>query len=174
MAGIVFSRLYLGAHDVEDVLGGAILGVVTLGGFALVQRWSGWRESPALVHLMLIVGVAALAYFTWSGMPPSYVPLLAGLMVGVLYGYRHVDFSVEVQTWRRVLGAVIGALSFIGLQWALKRVGVALSLDGQAWQGVRGLVMGLFVAVLMPWVLVRLGLLKARRIEEETAMAQAA
>ncbi|MBT8768030.1 phosphatase PAP2 family protein [Metapseudomonas boanensis] len=162
VAGIIFSRLYLGAHDIEDVLGGAALGITTLGAFGALHTWKGWREAPAWVHLALIVAVAALAYVTWYGLPPSYVPLLAGLMVGVLYGYRHVHFSVEVAAWRRLLAAVLGALAFLGLQWALKQIGVALSFEGQAWQGLRGLLMGLFVAALMPWLLVRLGLLRAQ------------
>jgi len=174
VAGILFSRLYLGAHDIEDLIGGSLLGAATLGCFALAQRWQGWREVPALVLLMLIIGATALAYFTWRGEPPSYVPLLAGLMVAVLYGYRHLDFSMEVAVWRRVLAATLGALAFIGLQWALKHIGFAFSLDGQAWQAFRGLVMGGFVAALMPWLLVRLGLLKARREPAPQALARAA
>ncbi|MCY1543014.1 hypothetical protein D9M68_788010 [compost metagenome] len=166
VAGIVFSRLYLGAHDVEDVLGGSLLGIATLLLFAQVRHWPWWREAHGLWHLGLILLVFLAAWSSWPGVAPSYVPLLAGLMLGVLYGYRQLAFSAEVATWRRLLAAAIGAVAFILLQKALKLAGAVWPLDPQLWQGLRGLIMGLFVAVAIPWLLVRLGLL-VREVKAE-------
>ncbi|MGH8353295.1 MAG: phosphatase PAP2 family protein [Pseudomonas sp.] len=162
VAGIIFSRLYLGAHDLEDVLGGALLGLATLLLFALVRAWRWWREAHALCHLALIALVVALSHFTWQGAAPSYVPLLAGLLVGVLYGYRQVGFATATLWWKRALAAGLGALAFIGLQALLKWLGPQLALQPLLWQGIRGLTMGLFVAALMPCLLIRLRLLPAR------------
>ncbi len=161
VVGIIFSRLYLGAHDVEDVLGGALLGIVTLVVFEFARRWNGWRE----VHAgWLLAGIALLfggAWLSWPGVAPHYVPLLAGMLVGVLVGYRRMLFSAEVAVWRRLLAAVVGAVAFILLQKGLTLAGAAWPFEPLAWQGLRGLLMGLFVAWLMPWLLVRVGLLVA-------------
>ncbi|HSC82415.1 MAG TPA: phosphatase PAP2 family protein [Pseudomonas sp.] len=161
VVGIIFSRLYLGAHDVEDVLGGSLLGIGTLLLFERVRHWDWWRAAHAGWHLGLIVLVFTAAWLTWPGVAPSYVPLLAGMMVGVLVGYRQMPFSAEVILWRRLLAAVLGAVAFILLQQGLKLAGTAWPLEPLAWQGLRGLLMGLFVAWLMPWLLVRAGLLQA-------------
>ena len=159
--GIIFSRLYLGAHDVEDVLGGSLLGIATLLLFERVRHWAWWREAHELWHAALILLAFLAAWLSWPGQAPSYVPLLAGMMLGVLVGYRRLAFCAEVTLWRRMAAAVLGALGFILLQQGLKLLGDAWPLDPLGWQGLRGVAMGLFVAWLMPWLLVRGGLLKA-------------
>ncbi|MGL4317989.1 MAG: phosphatase PAP2 family protein [Pseudomonas sp.] len=163
VVGIIFSRLYLGAHDVEDVLGGSLLGIATLLLFSQVRQWRWWREAHELWLVGVVLLVFLAAWLTWPGVAPSYVPLLAGMLLGVLVGYRRMLFSAEVTLWRRLLAAVIGAVAFILLQKGLKLAGAAWLFEPLAWQGLRGVAMGLFVAWLMPWLLVRLGLLKAQR-----------
>jgi glycerophosphoryl diester phosphodiesterase len=163
--GIVFSRLYLGAHDLEDVLLGSALGAVTLVLFALVKDWAWWRSANPFWHLLLIIAVAMLAQFGWQGVAPDYVPLLAGMLVGVVIGYwlegRHIAFHARTEAWRRGLAAILGCAAFLVFQSLLKQFGLVLALDPLLWQSLRGLVMGLFIAALMPWLLVRMRLLPA-------------
>ena len=163
--GIIFSRLYLGAHDLEDVLLGSALGAVTLLVFALVKDWAWWRQANLFWHLLLVIGVALAAQLSWPGAAPAYVPLLAGMLVGVLLGYRlegqRIGFHVRTQAWRRGLTALLGCGAFLLFQVLLKKVEAVLGLEPLLWQSLRGVLMGLFIALLMPWLLVRMRLLPA-------------
>lgn len=161
--GICFSRLYLAAHDLEDVVVGGLLGGATLLLFAQMKEWRCWWSANLPMHLGLIVAVALLSFFTWPGSPPNYIPLLGGLLIGVLLGNAQLPFAPPVLVWQRTVVALVGSLAFIALQMGLKKLEPLLGLEPLLWQGVRGLLMGLFVGLLMPWLFMRAGLLVLRR-----------
>lgn len=166
--GVCLSRLYLGAHDVEDVLVGAALGGATLLLFARVKDWAFWSEAPVVWPLaaVLLLTSASLALWPGQAVAPDYVPLLAGLLLGVGAGYRlerrWLGFAATLAPWRRIVAGVLGAVGFLLLQKLLKLLGAQLALEPLYWHGLRGVLMGLFVALLMPWLLVKLRLLTAQ------------
>ncbi|AYC31444.1 phosphatase PAP2 family protein [Pseudomonas cavernae] len=175
--GVCLSRLYLAAHDVEDVLVGALLGGATLLLFARVKDWAFWREANLGWPLGAALLVTAASLALWPGQAPDYVPLLAGQLVGVSLGLRleqrTLGFGIAVPAWRRLLAGVLGAVGFVLLQKLLKLLGANLELPPLYWQGLRGLLMGLFVTLLMPWLLVKARLLSARQ-REPVAVADVA
>ncbi|MBO3273816.1 phosphatase PAP2 family protein [Pseudomonas schmalbachii] len=175
--GVSLSRLYLAAHDVEDVLVGAALGGVTLLVFARIKDWALWNKANLAlpVGLAVLAGVASVAL--WPGKAPEYVPMFVGLLVGAGLGFRierqTIDFGVEVAVWKRALAAVIGSVAFLLFQKGLKAVGAQLPLEPLYWQALRGLSMGLFITLVMPWVLVKMRLL-SRHAGETAAPAKVA
>jgi hypothetical protein len=112
---------------------------------------------------LLIVAVGLLSLFTWPGTPPNYIPLLAGMLIGVLLGNARLPFATPVLLWQRAVVALFGSLGFIALQIGLKKLQPLLDLEPMLWQGLRGLLMGLLVGLLLPWLLIRLRLLVVRR-----------
>ncbi|MNO57462.1 lipid A 1-phosphatase [compost metagenome] len=166
--GVILSRLYLGAHDVEDVLVGSALGGATLLVFAQVKDWAFWNRTSVVLPLGLAVAAGVVSMIFWpNAQAPDYVPLFIGLLVGSGVGLRIerqiTDFGVAVPAWRRVLAAVIGSIAFLLFQKALKQVGAQLPLEPMYWQALRGLSMGLFITLLMPWLLVKAHLLSRQR-----------
>jgi membrane-associated phospholipid phosphatase len=161
--GICFSRLYLAAHDLEDVLGGGLIGGATLLLFAQVKDWRCWSADYLPGHLLLILAVGLLSFFTWPGTPANFIPLLAGMLIGVLLGNARLPFTPPVLLWQRAVVALFGSLGFIALQIGLKKLQPLLGLEPLLWQGLRGLLMGLLVGLLLPWLLIRLRLLVVRR-----------
>jgi membrane-associated phospholipid phosphatase len=164
---IMFSRLYLAAHDLEDVLGGGLIGAAMLVLFAQVKDWRCWSARYLPWHLGLIVVVGLLSFLTWPGTtPPRYIPLLAGLLIGVLLGNARLPFVTPVLLWQRAVVALLGSVAFIALQLGLKQLEPLLGLEPLLWQGLRGLLMGLFVGLLLPWLFIRAQLLAVRRRTE--------
>lgn len=85
-AGVCFSRLYLGVHDVEDVAGGAILGFASIALFALFANDHTWSRLNPIVYLIVILAVVPLLMFAWphAPVPPALYGLVAFLFAWML------------------------------------------------------------------------------------------
>lgn len=155
--GVILSRLYLGVHDLVDVLVGAGLGGATL----LVFEWA--RHRPMRLHTALplqlaaIAVVTALAWLTWRGAPPDYVPMLATWLATATaclhWDRQHQRFAAPIGPVRIAAAALLGAALFWSEQKLLKSLGLLLSWDALLWAAVKGVAGGLFVALVVPWVL---------------------
>ncbi|APW42663.1 phosphatase PAP2 family protein [Rhodoferax saidenbachensis] len=164
--GVMFSRLLLGVHDIEDVLIGALLGGATLVVFEYVRhrqwRWqTDWRWSVGLT-----VAICALSLLTWPGTPPDYIPMLGGWLAAAIWSLqweeRHIGFRAPTAMGRRVAVGVLGALIFVGEQRLLKVAGTHWAWDPMVWSLVKGLISGTVVSLLIPWLMVRIRLAPAR------------
>ncbi len=156
--GVMFSRMYLGVHDLEDVLAGALLGGTSLVVFAWVLRQSSPLHRSLLGQLAAIGGVAALALLTWpGGQPPDYVPMLAtwlAVATACLHWDRgHTQFAAPIGPARTIAAALLGAMLFWGEQKLLKTLGLQLQWEPSLWAATKGVVSGAFVALCVPWVL---------------------
>ena len=164
--GVMASRLYLGVHDLEDVLGGAMFGAATLVLFELVRgrQWRWQTSTPWAVAV--ITGVTAVALWTWPGTAPEYVPTLAGWLAvatwSLRYESRHIGFSAPTAVWQKLVVAAVGTMCFMGEQKLLKFTGTHLALQPALWALVKGMVSGLFVSLLMPWFFGRLRLVPTK------------
>lgn len=163
--GVILSRLYLGVHDLEDVLVGAALG----GGSLLVferlrhRQWAwtvsvGWSTAA-------IAASTALVLLTWPGTAPEYIPTLGGWLAAATWSlrwdHRHLGYAPPAAAWRKVALGVLGAACFLGEQKLLKLLAPYWPMDPVLWALTKGLVSGVFVSLLMPWILVRLRLARA-------------
>lgn len=155
--GVMFSRLYLGVHDLEDVLVGAVLGAGSLLVFHTLRNIA-WVQMRSLAQQLLTIAfVASVALTQWPGVAPDYIPLLAGWLVAAVWclqlDERYLGFVPPKAWWKKLLAALIGAGLFYGEQLLLKWVAQHWQLPPVAWSLVQGFVSGTFVALAMPWLL---------------------
>lgn len=69
--GVCASRLYLGVHDVEDILGGSLLGISTVIIYRglVSDQFKWWHDLNPIVHLIAIAALAPLIWAIWPGKP---------------------------------------------------------------------------------------------------------
>ncbi len=162
--GVMLSRMYLGVHDLEDVLVGAALGGASLYAFERLRRdaWP-WENSVGL-RVLAIAAVTGASLLAWPNgtTAPDYIPLVAGSLIAATWGMQwersHLRFSAPPQFWRKLAIGLVGTAIFMGEQKLLKMLGPVMPLDPMVWAFVKGLFNGVCVAVLMPAVFVALRL----------------
>lgn len=119
--GVCLSRLYLGVHDVEDVLGGALIGLATIAiyGILVSDQFKAWHELNVAVQLAAIAALAPLMWLIWPR-HPSPDPIFA--LVAFIFAWwlgRAIEMSAiryrRHRNWIVAgLAAVIGVVVLFG------------------------------------------------------------
>jgi hypothetical protein len=152
--GVMASRLYLGVHDLEDVVGGALLGATTLVLFEATRSHSTRLQSHPAWGTVLVAMITGLALWSWPGDAPEYLPTLATWLVVATWCQhyeRPLGFTVPNTPWKRVAAGLLGAVCFLGEQKIVKWAGIHHTLDPVLWAALKGVVNGGFVCLLVPW-----------------------
>lgn len=155
--GVSLSRIYLGVHDVEDILGGAAIGIASLA----LLRWffspafDGWRALNPFVQLAAIAAFCALLWFTWPepggpGTKFAVSGMLLGWWSGVLLEQRAIHYRRH-ESWIIAIAAAATGLAVIFL--ALPQLEPALMSAGleKVWaRTIQYFVVALFVTAIAP------------------------
>lgn len=165
VAGVSFSRLYLGVHDVEDVLVGLALGIGSLLVFAwlLSDRFEAWRRLDGRVQLGIILAVQPILWLLWPapdgpGVVSAVGAFLVGWWAGVLYDRHRLDFRRHPNWLMALIGAAAGLIVvFLGIG-LIEQPLLAAGLGDNAARWIQMLIMALFVTAIAPWLFRRTGL----------------
>ncbi len=165
VAGICFSRLYLGVHDLEDVLGGIGIGLLILVIYMFLNRDKyQWQQTIHPVWQLVILGIMEAAFFlTWPGkLPPvalGYGLFLLGFWIGVMMDRQWLFFEKHTDRWRIIVSSTLGIVVFMALNKGFH--GISNFFEGAAGACIgiiQALVLGAYISALAPWMFQRLKL----------------
>ena len=154
-AGIALSRLYLGVHDVEDVLMGVLLGASSLGLYwwFLTDRFKRLHALSTMARLGILALALTLTFAMWPdsvGSAASIGGFLIVWMAGSAYDGTSIRYKAPVQWWRLLVASVVGVSSIIYLSEALLALLAAVAPASILLVTAHGAVLGLYVTVIAP------------------------
>ena len=159
VVGICFSRLYLGVHDVEDVLVGAAIGTLSLGVFTflLSERMHRWRTLDGRAQLLALLAVQPPLWWLWPepdgpGEVFAVGAFITGWWAGVLIDRRSMDFKRHPSWWRAALAVVLGLYAVFGLAGVLEAPLLAVGLGADLVRWLQTGLMALFITGIAPWL----------------------
>lgn len=178
--GITFSRLYLGVHDVEDILGGLFLGTATLLFYQWIRpRWA--KISPRRQRRFAAIALIALAIPLVAWPHDIAVPdmglLIYGFLVGWVIGSRlevsRGPLDPRPPVGRIVLANVIGLIlvAVIGgaLLFTLDPLVEAGFLPDYVGLVSAGIAIGVAITFAIPWLLAKWALMRQDPSSREKA-----
>ena len=128
LVSISFSRIYLGVHDIGDVIGGVILGIISLlfiefllkDRLVLLNQFDS--KYPGLIYLLLVI----ILLFIWPNDDISIVIGLGFLIIGFWLGQfidkRSFEFNNSFNLKLKFISGVIALVGFIFLNQLIEKL----------------------------------------------------
>lgn len=168
---VSFSRVYLGVHDVSQVLVGAGLGLAGVVLFAWLVGPAAryWQLLPDAARLALLAASIPLLWLIWpNGQSPDQaaaVPLLlAGWWAGVMLDRRVAPGASIPALWRyRLLAITVGIPVLFALSAATTALGQALAFDRSSTNWAISLLLGFYATGIAPSAFLLTGIARTDR-----------
>lgn len=158
VVGICFSRLYLGVHDVEDILGGIGIGLLSLLIFIFLttKRFQWLNNLHFLWKIVVIAVIEFFLLFTWpgklSGSVIGYGIFLILFWLGVCI-VRSPIFFQKLRNWKQIIASgSIGVIIPIAFRKGIQTVTEILEIGRMTVALIQTSISGVYMMALAPWI----------------------
>lgn len=120
---MMFSRMYLGVHFLEDVLTALVLGI----GLAYVfsRVFKKYSENPSVLHKIYLGFIIAMTPFLFildgKDFYTSY-GLLVGFTLAMIVEKKYINFTNDIPMKKRIIRILIGLIVMLSIQTGLKPI----------------------------------------------------
>jgi membrane-associated phospholipid phosphatase len=166
IVGICFSRLYLGVHDLEDVIGGTVIGLLSLVIFIFITS-KKLKSVINITHLGQILTLAAIEIFfiiTWPGKVPEGVSWVAVFLIGFYLGLiiekNYINFKKHHNWLKIFLSGLVGTIIYLLIRLELQILINNFESIKLIIFYVNAFVCGVYITALAPWIFQRLHLVE--------------
>lgn len=159
---IGISRIMVGAHDIQDVVGGFLFGTIFLVLYLYLEPIISEKINTLNLRLKLILAIfipIALSIIAVLIFPNSYIHygLVGGALLGLSVGYliegEKIRYdSVELSTKQRVINLVISIIITLSIYMILRLI----PFEGQLWEFIEFFIISFVAILLAPWIFTKI------------------
>jgi len=160
IASISFSRIYLGVHDIADVISGIIFGIVSL--ILLEQLLSNkgkWlRELNKTWHFLIYFIFFALAHAAWPLEENNLVALALGALVigfwlGKIMDEKYFNFQNPDNIVLKITFVGLAIVGFIQLNVYVENLFNIINIGHNIEAIISSLLLGFYISFIAPFIL---------------------
>ena len=157
---ISFSRIYLGVHDISDVIGGIIFGLISIFLLNVLLGDKGlWiRNLSNLKHFLIYLSCILLLYLTWPDGEDKIVSvalgsLVIGFFIGQIIDIKYFNFESPQNLAFKILSTILALAGLIQLNRSVDQILEIINFNHSIEAAASSLVIGLYISLIAPLIL---------------------
>ena len=159
LVSISLSRIYLGVHDINDVIGGLILGGISLIFLELILQKKIYfiniieQKYQGLLYLILLI----ILLFIWPNEDTSIVIglglLIIGFWLGQFIDLSYSKFNNSLNFSLKLLSSIIALVGFIAIDQVLENIFNFLNAGHLVEIAVSSFILGIYISFISLFIL---------------------
>ena len=161
---IAISRVIIGVHDLQDIWGGLLFGIIWLTLFIVLEpKLSEIISKFSLIVKILISIIIPIILFIITSLVFPITELdyglicggLMGICLGYIIGNEKIGYDPkEISTKQKLINLIIGIVITLALYLALRFI--PLDQLGQIWDFIQYFILAILLTTLVPWLFTKI------------------